>query len=94
MNDRTRISVAGRATPLLVLLIAIALITLDQLQGMGVAEVLRVGVFFAACGGSGRQFMGSVLKRAAAWSLFLPIARMFNRMMSFWASRSLTAKLP
>jgi hypothetical protein len=48
-----------------VLLIAIALITIDQLQGLGVADVLRVGVFFAAFGGAGRQLMGSVLKRAA-----------------------------
>ena len=49
-----------------VLLIAIGLITLDQLQGMGVSEVVRVGVFFVAFGGSGRQLMGSVLKSAAA----------------------------
>lgn len=47
-----------------VLLMAIALITLNQLQGMGVAEVLRVGIFFAAFGGSGRQLMGCVLKSA------------------------------
>ena len=45
-----------------VLLIAVALITVDQLQGLGFAEVLRIGVFFIAFGWAGRQLMGSVLK--------------------------------
>jgi hypothetical protein len=45
-----------------VVLIAVALITVDQLQGLGFAEVLRIGVFFTAFGWAGRQFMGSVLK--------------------------------
>jgi hypothetical protein len=45
-----------------VLLIAVALITVDQLQGLGFAEVLRIGVFFTAFGWAGRQLMGSVLK--------------------------------
>jgi hypothetical protein len=49
-----------------VLLIAIALITLDELQGLGVADVLRVGAFFTAFGWSGRQLMGSLLGRRAA----------------------------
>jgi hypothetical protein len=47
-----------------VLLIAVALITVDQLQGVGIAEVLRVGVFFTAFGWSGRQLMGSLLRRS------------------------------
>ena len=47
-----------------VLLIAVALITVDQLQGLGVAEILRVGVFFTAFGWSGRQLMGSLLRRS------------------------------
>jgi len=45
-----------------VLLIAVALITVDQLQGLGFAEILRIGVFFTAFGWAGRQLMGSVLK--------------------------------
>jgi hypothetical protein len=49
-----------------VMLIAVALITVDQLQGLGVAEVLRVGMFFTAFGWAGRQLMGSVLTREAA----------------------------
>jgi hypothetical protein len=49
-----------------VVLIAVALITLDQLQGLGLTEVLRVGLFFTAFGWAGRQLMGSVLKRETA----------------------------
>jgi hypothetical protein len=49
-----------------VLLIAVALITVDQLQGLGSAEVLRVGVFFTAFGWTGRQLMGSVLSTMRA----------------------------
>jgi hypothetical protein len=45
-----------------VMLIAVALITVDQLQGLGFVEVLRIGVFFTAFGWVGRQLMGSVLK--------------------------------
>jgi hypothetical protein len=48
-----------------VLLMAVALITVDQLQGLGLPEVLRVGIFFTAFGWAGRQLMGSVLKREA-----------------------------
>jgi hypothetical protein len=45
------------------ILIAIALITMDQLQDLDVREVLRVGVFFIAFGTAGRQLMHSVLTR-------------------------------
>ena len=45
------------------LLIAIALITMDQLQDLEVHEVLRIGVFFIAFGTAGRQLMDSVLSR-------------------------------
>jgi hypothetical protein len=45
-----------------VMLLAVALITLDQLQGLGFGDVLRVGLFFTAFGWAGRQLMGSVLK--------------------------------
>jgi hypothetical protein len=48
-----------------VLLIAVALITIDQLQGLGIEETLRVGLFFTAFGWVGRQLMGSVLKSPA-----------------------------
>ena len=44
-----------------VLIIAIALITLDQLQGFGAGEFLRIGLFFVAFGFCGRQLMNSVL---------------------------------
>jgi hypothetical protein len=47
-----------------VLLIAIALVTVDQLQGLGILELLRVGVFFTAFGYAGQQLMGSLLRRA------------------------------
>jgi hypothetical protein len=49
-----------------VMLIAVALITVDQLQGLGLPEVLRVGVFFTAFGWAGSQLMGSVLKSETA----------------------------
>jgi hypothetical protein len=45
------------------MLIAIALITMDQLQDLQVLEVMRIGVFFIAFGTAGRQLMGSVLSR-------------------------------
>jgi hypothetical protein len=47
-----------------VVLIAVGLITVDLLQGLGLAEVLRVGLFFTAFGWTGRQLMGSVLKHS------------------------------
>jgi hypothetical protein len=47
------------------ILIAIALITVDQLQGLGILDVLRVGIFFVAFGTAGRQLMHSVLRRSA-----------------------------
>jgi len=48
------------------ILIAIALITVDQLQGLGILDVLRIGVFFIAFGTAGRQLMHSLLSRYAA----------------------------
>jgi hypothetical protein len=48
-----------------VLLIAVGLITVDQLQGLGIVEILRVGVFFTAFGWVGRQLMGSLLRTPA-----------------------------
>ena len=43
------------------ILIAVALITVDQMQGMGIQDVVRIGVFFIAFGTAGRQLMHSVL---------------------------------
>lgn len=48
-----------------VLLIGVALITIDQLQGLSIEEIVRVGLFFTAFGWAGRQLMGSVLKSPA-----------------------------
>jgi hypothetical protein len=45
------------------MLIAIALITVDQLQGLGLLDVLRIGLFFIAFGTAGRQLMHSLLTR-------------------------------
>lgn len=45
------------------ILIAIALITVDQLQDLGTLDILRVGVFFVAFGTAGRQLMHSLLSR-------------------------------
>ena len=45
------------------ILIAIALITLEQLQDLALLDVLRVGVFFVAFGTAGRQLMHSLLSR-------------------------------
>ena len=45
------------------LLIAIGLITVDQLQGLSALEILRIGLFFAAFGASGRKLMHSILGR-------------------------------
>ncbi len=44
-------------------LIAVALITVDQLQSLSLPDILRVGVFFVAFGTAGRQLMHSVLSR-------------------------------
>jgi hypothetical protein len=48
------------------ILIAIALITMQQLQDLKVLEVARIGVFFIAFGTAGRQLMNSVLTRFPA----------------------------
>jgi hypothetical protein len=48
------------------MLIAIALITMAQLQDLQVGEVLRIGIFFIAFGTAGRQLMNSVLTRFPA----------------------------
>ena len=45
------------------ILIAIGLITVEQLQDLALPDVLRVGVFFVAFGTAGRQLMHSVLSR-------------------------------
>lgn len=50
------------------ILIAVALITVDQLQGLGMLDMLRIGVFFVAFGTAGRQLMHSVLIRYAGAS--------------------------
>jgi hypothetical protein len=49
-----------------VILIAVGLITVDALQGLALADVLRVGVFFTAFGWAGRRSMGRVLAREPA----------------------------
>jgi hypothetical protein len=49
-----------------VLIIAIGLVTVDQLQGMGIADMARIGLFFVAFGAAGRQLMSTVLKRSTA----------------------------
>jgi hypothetical protein len=46
------------------LLIAIGLLTIDQLQGMTLVDMTRIGAFFVAFGVAGRQLMGSALRRA------------------------------
>jgi hypothetical protein len=48
------------------MLIAIALITMAQLQDLQIGEVLRIGIFFIAFGTAGRQLMNSVLTRFPA----------------------------
>jgi hypothetical protein len=45
------------------MLIAVALITVDQLQGLGILDMLRIGLFFIAFGTAGRQLMHSLLSR-------------------------------
>jgi hypothetical protein len=46
------------------IMIAVALITVDQLQDMNVLDTLRIGLFFVAFGTAGRQLMNSLLVRA------------------------------
>jgi hypothetical protein len=48
------------------LLIAIGLLTIDQLQGLAVPAVVRVGLFFVAFGYAGRRLIGCFLPRTAA----------------------------
>ena len=48
------------------ILIAIALITMEQLEDLQILEVMRIGVFFIAFGTAGRQLMDSVLTRFPA----------------------------
>ncbi len=48
-----------------VLLIAIGVLTVSQIQELTVPDILRVGVFFVAFGCSGRQFTNAVLSRSA-----------------------------
>lgn len=43
------------------LLVAIVLITLDQLQSLSPMDTLRIGLFFVAFGTAGRQLMSSLL---------------------------------
>jgi len=59
-KNYARIAVVGD-----VLLIAVALITIDELQGLNFVDFVRVGLFFIAFGWAGRQLMGSLLKRPA-----------------------------
>lgn len=47
------------------LLVAIALFTLNQLQGLGATDFVRVGIFFIAFGVTGRQLMTSFLRPAS-----------------------------
>lgn len=60
VENRAKVAVVGD-----VVLIAVALITIDQLQGLSLADFFRVGLFFMAFGWAGRQLMGSLLKRTA-----------------------------
>jgi hypothetical protein len=48
------------------LLIAIGLVTLERLQGLGLVDILRIGLFFAVFGVAGRQLMHSLLRRYPA----------------------------
>ena len=60
VENRAKVAVVGD-----VVLITIALITIDQLQGLNFADFVRVGIFFTAFGWAGRQLMGSLLRRPA-----------------------------
>ncbi len=44
------------------LLITVALITIDQLQGRDVWDFVRAGAFFVAFGFAGRQLMGNLMR--------------------------------
>jgi hypothetical protein len=44
-----------------VLLIAIGFITLNQLLILGIADIVRIGLFFAAFGYCGRELMNALL---------------------------------
>jgi hypothetical protein len=46
-----------------VLLIVIAVLTIDQIQGLRGIEWLRIGMFFVAFGVAGRQLMSGVLRQ-------------------------------
>ena len=48
------------------ILIAVALITVDELQGLALPDILRLGAFFIAFGTAGRQLMHSLLSRNPA----------------------------
>lgn len=48
------------------LLLVIALITIDRLQGLGMGEIGRVGLFFVAFGVAGRQMMKGILRNDRA----------------------------
>ena len=48
-----------------VLLIAIGVLTVSQLQELTTPDILRVGVFFVAFGCSGRRLTNTVLSRTA-----------------------------
>jgi hypothetical protein len=61
MENRAKVAVVGD-----VVLIAVALITIDQLQGLNFSQLVWIGLFFTAFGWAGRQLMGSVLKGPAA----------------------------
>jgi hypothetical protein len=45
------------------LLIAIAVLTIDQIQDLSAPEWVRIGVFFVAFGVAGRELMGGVLRQ-------------------------------
>jgi hypothetical protein len=45
-----------------ILLVTIGLITLQQIQDLGVAEILRLGLFFVAFGTAGRQIMNGIVR--------------------------------
>jgi hypothetical protein len=49
-----------------VLLIAVGLVTLSQLLSLGFSDIVRVGIFFAAFGYSGRKLMNSLILRNTA----------------------------
>lgn len=48
-----------------VLLIAIGVLTVSQLQDLTAPDILRVGAFFVAFGCSGRRLTNTVLSRSA-----------------------------